>query len=240
MEEMAAFFARRVEEYDRHMREEVEGCREGYERMAQLLPGTLSRLLDLGCGTGLELETIFARFPQLEVTAIDLSNAMLQKARAKFPGRRLRLIQGDYLQEDFGAGKYDAAVSFQTLHHFDHDQKRALYTRIRRALKEDGVYLEGDYMVERREEEEAGFARSACLRREQGIPEGTLLHLDTPCAVDTQIRLLREAGFARVESVLRRGNTTLLMALRRQPPTGLPGGEAAGERKKSGPADSQP
>ncbi len=104
--------------------------------------------------------------------------------------------------------------SFQTLHHFDHDQKRALYTRIRRALKEDGVYLEGDYMVERREEEEAGFARSACLRREQGIPEGTLLHLDTPCAVDTQIRLLREAGFARVESVLRRGNTTLLMALR--------------------------
>ena len=94
MEEMAAFFARRVEEYDRHMREEVEGCREGYERMAQLLPGTLSRLLDLGCGTGLELETIFARFPQLEVTAIDLSNAMLQKARAKFPGRRLRLIQG--------------------------------------------------------------------------------------------------------------------------------------------------
>ena len=224
MEEMAAFFARRVEEYDRHMREEVEGCREGYEKMARLLPETLFRLLDLGCGTGLELEAIFSRFPQLEVTAVDLSDAMLQKARAKFPGRRLRLVQGDYLQEDFGEEKYDAAVSFQTLHHFDHDQKRALYTRIRRALRENGVYLEGDYMVERGEEEDAGFARSARLRREQGIPEGTLLHLDTPCTVDTQIRLLREAGFSRVENVFRRGNTTLLTALRQRQPAGLPNG----------------
>ena len=32
VEEMAAFFARRVEDYDRHMLEEVEGCREGYSR----------------------------------------------------------------------------------------------------------------------------------------------------------------------------------------------------------------
>ncbi len=112
MEEMAAFFARRVEEYDRHMREEVEGCREGYERMAQLLPGTLSRLLDLGCGTGLERETIFARFPQLEVTAIDLSNAMLQKGPGQIPRPPPAADRGDYLREDFGAGKYDAAVFF--------------------------------------------------------------------------------------------------------------------------------
>ena len=95
VEEMAAFFARRVEDYDRHMLEEVEGCREGYSRLAAQLPLGLSRLLDLGCGTGLELEAVFARFPQAEVTAWDVSAEMLERACCKFAGRRLRLFQVD-------------------------------------------------------------------------------------------------------------------------------------------------
>lgn len=33
LEEMRAFFAARVDIYDEHMRNEVEGCREGYARM---------------------------------------------------------------------------------------------------------------------------------------------------------------------------------------------------------------
>lgn len=36
LEEMRAFFAARVDIYDEHMRNEVEGCREGYARMAAL------------------------------------------------------------------------------------------------------------------------------------------------------------------------------------------------------------
>lgn len=40
MEKMEAFFQKRVEEYDSHMLTEVVGCREGYCKMAQLLPGT--------------------------------------------------------------------------------------------------------------------------------------------------------------------------------------------------------
>ena len=73
LEEMRAFFAARVDIYDEHMRNEVEGCREGYARMAALLPEGIYSLLDLGCGTGLELEGIFARFPDLRVTGIDLT-----------------------------------------------------------------------------------------------------------------------------------------------------------------------
>lgn len=69
------------------MLEEVEGCREGYSRLAAQLPLGLSRLLDLGCGTGLELEAVFARFPQAEVTAWDVSAEMLERACCKFAGR---------------------------------------------------------------------------------------------------------------------------------------------------------
>ena len=51
MESMSEFFAARVEGYDAHMLEEVEGCREGYEKMAQLAPEGIEKVLDLGCGT---------------------------------------------------------------------------------------------------------------------------------------------------------------------------------------------
>lgn len=34
LEDMRDFFTARLEEYDRHMLNEVDGCREGYRRMA--------------------------------------------------------------------------------------------------------------------------------------------------------------------------------------------------------------
>ena len=91
MEPMVDFFTERVKLYDRHMLEEVEGCKEGYRRMAQLLPQDCQSLLDLGCGTGLELDEIFKRCPQLRVTGIDLTQAMLEERL----DRELRELLGE-------------------------------------------------------------------------------------------------------------------------------------------------
>ena len=49
LERMDSFFEKRVEEYDEHMLNEVEGCKEGYIKMAQLIPDGTQNLLDLGC-----------------------------------------------------------------------------------------------------------------------------------------------------------------------------------------------
>ena len=152
MEKMEAFFQKRVEEYDSHMLTEVVGCREGYCKMAQLLPAQTRTLLDLGCGTGLELDEIFKRFPALRVTGIDLTQAMLDKLRQKHPEKQLTLICGDYFKLDFGAEAFDAAVSFQTMHHFKKQVKLALYKKINEALTPDGTYIECDYMVESQKE----------------------------------------------------------------------------------------
>ena len=57
LERMADFFAARVNGYDEHMRTTIEGASDFYAYTASLLPlekGT--QVLDLGCGTGLELE----------------------------------------------------------------------------------------------------------------------------------------------------------------------------------------
>lgn len=212
LEPMAGFFDVRAEGYDAHMLGEVEGCREGYSAMARLVPSACGRLLDLGCGTGLELEEIFRRVPEAAVTGIDLAPQMLRKLRQKYPGQRLTLLCQDYFQTDLGRDAYDCAVSFQTMHHYSHAAKLSLYRKVCRALRPGGIYLECDYMVEKQADEDFGFAENARLRREQRIPADARYHYDTPCTVNNQIRLLTAAGFSPVEMRFRKGNTTLLLA----------------------------
>jgi len=80
---MSDFFTARVDEYDNHMINNVVGCKEGYIKMADLLPGTVVHLLDLGCGTGLELDEILKTHPNIKVTGVDLTKAMLDVLRQK-------------------------------------------------------------------------------------------------------------------------------------------------------------
>jgi cyclopropane fatty-acyl-phospholipid synthase-like methyltransferase len=140
IEKMSDFFTARVDGYDEHMIKEVRGCKEGYIKMAELLPKETVELLDLGCGTGLELDEIFRTIPFINVTGIDLTQAMLDKLKQKHPDKNLSLINTSYFDYDFGISKYDAAVSFQTLHHFSHEGKLKLYIRVFNVLKTNGRY----------------------------------------------------------------------------------------------------
>ncbi len=212
LERMDAFFEARTAIYDEHMLREVPGCREGYRQMAAALPETVESLLDLGCGTGLELAEIFRRFPRCAVTGIDLTAAMLERLRTRYAGHALTLLCADYFDCELGDCCFDAAVSFQSLHHFLPDEKRLLYRRLFRALKPGGVYIEGDYMVTSEKEAQHGRLENERLRREQGIPPEVRCHYDIPCTVAQQIALLREAGFSAVQSLYREENTTLLAA----------------------------
>jgi len=214
MEKMNEFFAARVDGYDEHMLTDVEGCKEAYLKMAQLLPKSCKKLLDLGCGTGLELDEIFKLFPEIYVTGIDLTQEMLDKLLQKHPEKHLNLICGSYFDVHLGKSEHDCAVSFQTLHHFSHEAKIGLYRKLIDALKPGGRYIECDYMVQTQEEEDRYCAENARLRKEQGIPDGEFYHYDTPCTVQNQIEMLRTAGFVQVKQVLCMGNTTILAAIK--------------------------
>lgn len=211
LEEMSEFFAARLSEYDEHMLSCVEGCREGYIKMAELVPKNAKTLLDLGCGTGLELYEIFKRIPDMEVTGVDLTAAMLQRLREKYPDKKLNLICGDYFTVPFGRD-FDCAISFQTMHHFKKDKKTELYKKIYSALADKGVYIECDYMVLTQQEEDLWFAENDRIRKEQGIGEDEFYHYDTPCTIDNQIALFKGAGFKDVKMTFRQENTTMLIA----------------------------
>lgn len=212
IEQMSEFFTARVAGYDEHMIKEVAGCKEGYIKMAELLPKETIELLDLGCGTGLELDEIFKTKPFINVTGIDLTQAMLDKLKQKHPDKNLSLINASYFDHNFGTSKYNAAISFQTLHHFSQEDKLKLYLKVFDALKTNGQYIECDYMVQNQQEEDFYYSENKRIRKEQNIPDEEFYHYDTPCTIDNQIKLLSKAGFKAVKTNWRMENTTIIVA----------------------------
>ena len=215
LERMDDFFAARVDGYDEHMRTTIEGASGFYAYTASLLPAEKgARVLDLGCGTGLELEEYFRFNPRAEVTGIDLSEAMLKALKEKLPDRTVHLVLGSYFDVPFGEGVYDAAVSVESLHHFPAEQKEALYRKLHAALSDSGRFVLTDYFAESEELEKEYFQNLKLLKGEQGLPENEFFHYDTPLTVDHEMQILRQAGFSDVQVLKEWGTTFTLLAKR--------------------------
>lgn len=211
LEEMGSFFNARIDGYEEHMLREGN---EAYVHTAKLIPTRKGlKLLDLGCGTGLELDEIFKVNPSVKVTGIDLAEKMLEKLRQKHAARQgqLNLILADYFKYDFGKDAFDVAVSFDSLHHFSAEDKIGLYQRIYAGLKSSGFYIETDYMAASKEFEDFHIAENIRLRAGQGITGG-YYHYDIPYTVENQTGMLINAGFSRVETVARYGIDVILVA----------------------------
>ncbi|MBR2521064.1 MAG: class I SAM-dependent methyltransferase [Oscillospiraceae bacterium] len=215
LEKMAEFFERRLDEYDRHQLTCIESAPEFYTFTSKCLPALENaRILDLGCGTGLELEGYLEDNPTAEITGIDLSPRMLEAAKKKFPGRKLTLITGSYFDVSFPTDVFDAAVSVESLHHFTREEKIPLYARVRAALKASGYFLLTDYYAQSDEEEERFRRELYRLKREQNTEQGELYHYDTPLTAEHEAQALSEAGFSSVEVLGRWGVTYTLKACR--------------------------
>lgn len=210
LEKMDDFFTKRINGYENQMLNNVEGCKEGYLKVAELLPDNCKTLLDLGCGTGLELKEIFKKHPNINVTGIDLTPVMLEQLKENYPDKNIDLICGDYFKVDFGVNRFDCALSVQTMHHFKHEQKIKLYEKIYSSLKSGGIYIECDYTAKDPSEEDFYFSELARLRNEQNIPDSEFVHYDTPCTAINQIKMFKAAGFKESKKVWQKGNTAII------------------------------
>ena len=214
LEKMDEFFEARLEGYEEHQLTQIDSAREFYPFTAGCLPQFPgARILDLGCGTGLELGFYFRLAPAAHVTGIDLSEAMLGVLRRKFPEKSITLIPGSYFDVPFGEDAFDAAVSVESLHHFTKAEKLPLYKKLRKALKPGGHFILTDYFAADGEEERALRGEFLRLKREQNITDDEFYHFDTPLTVEHETEALREAGFASVEVLKNWGATYTLKAI---------------------------
>lgn len=214
LERMDAFFAARLDGYDAHMLSEIEGAREFYPYTASLLPAEDgARVLDLGCGTGLELEAYFLLNSGASVVGVDLSADMLESLRKKFPDRNIRLICASYFDVPLGENRFDAAVSVESLHHFAAAQKLDLYGKLQSALTETGYFVLTDYFAESEALEQAYFSELERLKSEQGLAPNVFYHYDTPLTVEHERKVLLQAGFSEVR-IMRRWNATCTLLAR--------------------------
>lgn len=106
---------------------------------ATLTPIAFDRYLEIGCGTGKNTEWLVTRAQ--EVTAVDLSEEMLAKAKAKINSPKVQFIQADITSPwTFTQGLYDMVGFSLVLEHIDN--LPAVFEKVAAVLKPGGyVYI---------------------------------------------------------------------------------------------------
>lgn len=215
LEKMGEFFSKRLDGYEEHQLNAIDGAREFYPFTASLLPmQNAATVLDLGCGTGLELGYYFKLNPTAKITGIDIAEDMLIALKEKFSEKAITVIQGSYFDIPFEKNHYDAVVSVESLHHFTKDEKVSLYKKVLQALVADGYFILTDYFAPT-EDKEIFFRQELLrLKEEQGIRDNEFYHYDTPLTTLHETQALKEAGFSHIEILAQWGATCTIKAVK--------------------------
>jgi tRNA (cmo5U34)-methyltransferase len=177
-------------------------------------------VLDLGAGTGALSARVAAALPRARLTLLDADAAMLARAAERLRpfGDRARAHHGSFFDP---LPPCDVAVASLSLHHVhDPAQKRALYGAIRAALAAGGALVSADVTIPRAPGlAERAYARWAAHLVAAGDTEAQAYARfadwskeDRYFALEEELAMLREAGFASAEAVWREGPSTVLVA----------------------------
>ena len=180
------FFNKKIDEYDISH----ESFMNTKKELTDNLPSDVKSILDLGAGTGLELIELFKRFPEVNVTAIDISENMLERLKERKFGAKVKTICGNFFDVDFG-NNYDAVISTSALHHFLISDKLELYKKIYSSLKDGGIFLNSDKIVDTNQEE-----LDAIKFYNENINNKP--HIDTPLSIEHEVEILEKAGFKNI------------------------------------------
>jgi ubiquinone/menaquinone biosynthesis C-methylase UbiE len=123
-------------EYDRRYEtnrfESLETCVREFARQADV-----HAIAEIGCGTGHWLHLLDDTDPRLSVAGLDLSTAMLGKARQTAP--RALLVNGTATHLPWADASFDAAFCVNALHHFD--DHAAAFAEFARVLRPGGSFM---------------------------------------------------------------------------------------------------
>lgn len=167
-------------------------------------------LLDVGCGGGNYSLKLLQRFPNLNVTLVDLSQQMLDCAVRRVQPQTtgtVTAIHSDMREMNLGRQCFDIIVASATLHHLRTDDEwRSVFQMFYAALKPGGSIWIFDLIDSPISEIQAIHWRrygeyltsvGGESYRDQLFER--ILREDTPRSIVFQLDLLREVGFREVE-----------------------------------------
>lgn len=189
------------------MRHEKRIVKEGYDRIAgaytaarrghkhsnkrylQLLLERLttgSKILDIGCGSGVPITKSLAKGH--EVTGVDISPKQIERARTMVP--EATFLEGDIMEVSFPHEVFDAVVSFYAIIHIPREEHMELLGRVRRMLRKGGLLL-------------ATLGSDAWTATEEYEPFGVAMHW-SHYGPEEYKRMLSEVGFRVLKSSIER------------------------------------
>jgi tRNA (cmo5U34)-methyltransferase len=169
-----------------------------------------TQILDIGCGAGNYSLKLLQSLPNVDVTLVDLSQPMLDRAAERISAvskGAIHTFQGDIRDLEFSAAQFDVILAAAVLHHLrKEDEWQAVFTKFHRIIKPGGSFwivdlIEqstaavqalmwaryGDYLTEFRDED---F---------RDLVFGYIEKEDTPRPLIFQFDLLRKVGFEQIE-----------------------------------------
>ena len=215
-EEISSFFNVRANGYDIHTRNSLEFFNTFYETVSKPVLETNEsiKILDLGVGTGLELDHIFKKAPNALVSAIDISTEMLNRLKDKFDllHYKIKIINESYLTYSFDDhAYYDYAVSVMTLHHLEFREKSFIYKKIYNSLKDNGIFIEADYIVSKNDEKQL-LSKYKKIINQFNLTNKVLYHIDIPFSIETQTKALEKANFRNIDIIFQTDNSAILVS----------------------------
>lgn len=167
-------------------------------------------LLDVGCGAGNYSLKMLERLPNLDVTLIDLSRPMLERAVervSRATSGRVTALQGDVRELQLGESQFDIICAAAVLHHLrEIDEWHDAFSKLHTSLKAGGSFWISD-LIEHSDKRVQSlmwerYGTYLSQLKDEAYRDHVFDYIaqeDSPRPLMFQIDLLRSVGFSNVE-----------------------------------------
>jgi tRNA (cmo5U34)-methyltransferase len=169
-----------------------------------------THLLDVGAGAGNYTLRMLAELPGLDVTLVDLSRPMLDRAAERLresSASAVTCLQSDVRELDLGEGRFDLVTAAAVLHHLrSAEEWEAVFTAFFRALRPGGSLWISDLVEHSIPSVQAlmwrRYGEYLTGLRDESYRDHVFAYVekeDTPRPLVFQLDLLRQVGFGAVD-----------------------------------------
>lgn len=167
-------------------------------------------LLDIGCGAGNYSLKILEQLPNLDVTLVDLSQPMLNRAVervSRSTSGKVTALQGDVRELQLGDAEFDVITAAAVLHHLRADEEwRSVFSKFYTALRPGGSIWISD-LIEHSDPRVQSlmwdrYGAYLSQLKDDAYRDHVFAYVaqeDSPRPLMFQLDLLRSVGFREVE-----------------------------------------